>query len=152
MINSGWRPKPGDRIFRPRRIKRFRLRRVLGVAAIFSAGYGNVGSLLAFMFAHASILSLRIRKPELPRPFKLGWNIRISGRELPISAIIGLVATTTIWVIIMATQPYSRWVGLIWMAIGLIIYFLYRRREHLPFTHTPENPEQFEQNKAQKMY
>ena len=39
------------------------------------------GSLLAFMFAHASIISLRIRKPDAPRPFKLGWNLRIKGRE-----------------------------------------------------------------------
>ena len=37
------------------------------------------GSLLAFMFAHASVLSLRVRKPELPRPFRLGWNIKIGG-------------------------------------------------------------------------
>jgi hypothetical protein len=36
--------KPGDTFFRPRRIKRFRLRRVLGIPAVFAAGYGNVGS------------------------------------------------------------------------------------------------------------
>jgi APA family basic amino acid/polyamine antiporter len=36
--------KPGNRVFRPRRIKKFRLRRVLGIPAVFSAGYGNVGS------------------------------------------------------------------------------------------------------------
>jgi len=98
------------------------------------------GSLLAFMFAHASILSLRAKKPGLERPFKLGWNIRIRGREMPVSTIIGLLATTTIWIIILITQPYSRWVGIIWMAVGLIIYYFYRRKEHLPFTHTPEKP------------
>jgi len=86
-----------------------------------------VGSLLAFMFAHASILALRVRKPEMPRPFKLGWNIRIKGRELPVSAMIGLAATAVIWVIILITESYSRWVGLGWMAGGLIIYYLYRR-------------------------
>ena len=94
------------------------------------------GSLLAFMFAHASILSLRAKKPELPRPFKLGWNITIKGREMPISTILGLSATTIIWIIILITQAYSRWVGIIWMVIGLIIYFLYRRKQHMPLIHT----------------
>src|SRR3972149_1280448 len=36
--------KPGDITIRRHRIKRYRLRRVLGVPALFSAGYGNVGS------------------------------------------------------------------------------------------------------------
>jgi len=95
------------------------------------------GSLLAFMFAHASILSLRARKPELPRPFKLGWNIRLKGYEMPVSAILGLAATSIIWLILLVTQPYSRWVGLVWMVAGLIIYYLYRRKKHMPLTHTP---------------
>jgi APA family basic amino acid/polyamine antiporter len=98
------------------------------------------GSLLAFMFAHASILSLRIRQPELERPFKLGWNIRVWGRQLPISSMIGLLATAIIWVIILITQPYSRWVGLIWMAAGFIIYYFYRRKENLPFFHNAKRP------------
>ncbi|MBE9482657.1 MAG: APC family permease [Chloroflexi bacterium] len=93
------------------------------------------GSLLAFMFAHASILRLRTKKPELPHPFRIGWNIKIRGYELPVTAILGLVATTIIWIIIFITQPYSRWVGIAWMVIGLIIYYLYRRKQHIPLTH-----------------
>jgi APA family basic amino acid/polyamine antiporter len=42
--NKEWQPRIGDRIIHPRRIKGLRLKRVLGVAAVFSAGYGNVGS------------------------------------------------------------------------------------------------------------
>jgi len=91
-----------------------------------------VGSLLAFMFAHASILSLRIRKPELPRPFKLGWNIRIKGRDLPVSSMIGFAATSVIWIIILITQSYSRWVGFGWMAGGFILYYVYRRYRRKP--------------------
>ncbi len=79
-----------------------------------------VGSLLAFMFAHASIIALRAKKPALPRPFKIGLNIKVKGFELPISASLGLVALAIIWVIILITQPYSRWVGLAWMIVGLI--------------------------------
>jgi APA family basic amino acid/polyamine antiporter len=100
-----------------------------------------VGSLLAFMFAHASIISLRIRRPAMPRPFKLGWNIKIKERELPVSAILGICALSIIWIIILITQPYSRWVGLGWMVVGIIVYYFYRKRENLPLTHTPENQE-----------
>jgi APA family basic amino acid/polyamine antiporter len=102
-----------------------------------------VGSLLAFMFAHASILGLRVRQPKLPRPFKLGWNIGIKGRQLPISAIVGLLATSTIWVIILITQSYSRWIGLGWMCVGLIIYFILRRRR-------PKRPSEEWEVKPQK--
>ena len=98
------------------------------------------GSLLAFMFAHASILSLRIRQPNLERPFKLGWNLRIGKYELPITSIIGLAATSLIWVIILITQPYSRWVGIVWMVIGFIIYYFYRRNQNLPFFHASKKP------------
>jgi len=93
------------------------------------------GSLLAFVFAHASIIRLRATKPEKPRPFKIGWNIKIKGREIPITAILGLTVTAIIWAIIMITQPYSRWIGIAWMAAGFIIYWIYRRKQHLPLTH-----------------
>lgn len=94
------------------------------------------GSLLAFMFAHAAIISLRVKQPDRPRPFKLRGNIRIKGREIPISAVIGFLATAIIWVIILITQPYSRWVGIVWMVIGFIIFRLYRRKSSRPPTDT----------------
>jgi APA family basic amino acid/polyamine antiporter len=112
-------------------------------AANFFADLGALyvfGSLLCFALAHAAVLSLRIRKPELERPFKLRWNIRVKGRELPMTAILGLIATSGIWIIVIITQPYSRWIGIIWMVVGLIIYVIYRRKSGLPLGHVPKKP------------
>jgi len=85
------------------------------------------GSLLCFALAHAAVLALRVKKPDMPRPFKLHWNVRLKGRELPMTAIFGLVATSVIWIIVIITQPFSRWAGIGWMVTGLIVYYVCRR-------------------------
>jgi len=90
------------------------------------------GSLLAFALAHASIIRLRIKHPDLPRPFKVKGNIKVRGHELPITAVLGLVATSVIWLIVVIMHPYARWVGFGWMAFGAIVYVLFRHRKHLP--------------------
>lgn len=85
------------------------------------------GSLLCFTLAHAAILGLRARKPNLPRPFRLRPNLKIKGRFFPITAILGLLTTFTIWIVVIVTQPFSRWVGFLWMAFGLLLFYLLRR-------------------------
>ena len=98
------------------------------------------GSLLCFALAHASILALRVKKSGMPRPFKLGLNIKIGKWELPLTAILGLVTTAVIFLVIVVIQPYSRWAGLGWMALGLIVYSLYRRSQHLPLKNLGKMP------------
>jgi APA family basic amino acid/polyamine antiporter len=99
------------------------------------------GSLLCFALAHLAIIALRARKPDAPRPFKLRWNIKIRELEIPVTAILGLISTIVIWFVVVIVQPYSRWVGIAWMAAGLSIYFVYRRSQNIPLTHVMDEPE-----------
>jgi APA family basic amino acid/polyamine antiporter len=91
------------------------------------------GSLLTFALAHAAIILLRVRKPDLPRPFRIPGNFKVAGKELPIISVLGLLSTLSIWVVVIILQPFSRWAGIIWMLLGLTLYFVYkgikRRRE-----------------------
>ncbi len=57
-MTTNWQPKPGDKIFRPRRIKHYRLRRILGVPALFSAGYGNVGSSIYYALGIVAVVAM----------------------------------------------------------------------------------------------
>ncbi|MBN1375811.1 MAG: APC family permease [Dehalococcoidia bacterium] len=86
------------------------------------------GSMLSFALAHASILALRIKVPEKERPFRLSWNIRIKGKDLPVTAILGLLGTFAIWLVVVIMQPYSRWVGFAWLAAGIVIYWYTKKR------------------------
>ena len=61
----------------------------------------------------------------------IGWNISIRGHEFPITTILGLAATAVVWVVVLLEQPYWRNVGFGWIALGLIVYVLYRHRSKL---------------------
>jgi basic amino acid/polyamine antiporter, APA family len=91
------------------------------------------GSLLGFSLAHASIIGLRIFQPDKPRPFMIKGNISIGRRKIPLVAVFGLLATFSIWILIIVTQPFSRWVGFTWMIAGFLLFYLFRRYRHLPF-------------------
>lgn len=93
------------------------------------------GSMASFTLAHASIIALRAKQPDRPRSFKLKLNVKIRGREIPLTAVFGLLFTLAVWIVIIVVQPYSRYFGLAWMAIGLVLYVLYRRAKGYSLTH-----------------
>ncbi len=87
------------------------------------------GSLLSFGLAQAAIITLRIKKPELDRPFKISPNIKFRGKELPVITILAFLGTLTVWLVVVVSQGWSRWVGIGWVLFGLSIYYLYKRRQ-----------------------
>jgi APA family basic amino acid/polyamine antiporter len=86
------------------------------------------GAVLAYSLAHASIIALRIKEPNLPRPFKIPLNIRIKGKEIPVTAVLGGLATFTTWFIVVYTHSIGRIVGFAWLAVGLLVFFFYQQR------------------------
>lgn len=98
----------------------------------FIAELYNFGAMLAFSLAHLSMIGLRIREPEMERPFKVGANIKIGRAEIPVSAVIGLLGTLAVWVDVILTKPAGRNLGFVWMALGVATYFYYRYKKHLP--------------------
>ncbi|MFC2004619.1 hypothetical protein ACFLUY_00160 [Chloroflexota bacterium] len=58
QTNKEYELKPGDRIYRPRRIRYIRLKRVLGIPGLFSAGYGDVGWSIYYALGIVAIVAL----------------------------------------------------------------------------------------------
>lgn len=97
-------------------------------------------AMLTFTLAHLSVIAMRIRAPDLERPFRLVMGIRFRGHELPITAILGGLGTFTVWAIIVFSRPFGRWAGLAWMILGVALYVSYRRRQGLELNVTTKRP------------
>jgi APA family basic amino acid/polyamine antiporter len=93
----------------------------------FLASLFSFGVLAAFTAAQLAVIKLRFSEPELPRPYRTPLNVRIRGVEVPLPAIVGAVATFTIWVIALGTHAGARYGGPAWLAAGVVVYFLVRR-------------------------
>ncbi|HYH55466.1 MAG TPA: amino acid permease [Anseongella sp.] len=125
MANDGLLPQVFGKIHR-----RFRTPYVstisTGVVALLISGFApinllgelvSIGTLLAFVIVCGGILVLRYTNPELPRPFKAPF--------FPVTPILGILVCG----FLMVGLPWHTWERLlIWMGLGLAIYFLYSRR------------------------
>lgn len=77
----------------------------------------NIGTLFAFAIVSIGVLVLRYRDPERPRPFRVPfvWPVSLISAAACVFVMQGLPA-----------QAWRRF-GL-WLALGLLFYFLYGRR------------------------
>jgi APA family basic amino acid/polyamine antiporter len=92
----------------------------------FLVGIFAFGALLGLTIAHASIVRLRYLEPDRDRPYKMPLNVRFRGGELPLPAVIGAVLSFGTWISVIVLHSGARYVGLGWMAGGLLLYVVYR--------------------------
>jgi APA family basic amino acid/polyamine antiporter len=77
----------------------------------------SIGTLLAFVIVCAGVWVLRVRRPDLHRPFKTPF--------VPVVPILGIIAS----VLLMVFLPLATWIRLvIWLIIGMVIYLTYGRK------------------------
>ncbi|GGP69924.1 amino acid permease [Saccharothrix coeruleofusca] len=103
-----------------------RITLIIGVLVAIAAGFFpagkleemvNVGTLFAFVLVSAGVLVLRKTRPDLPRGFRVPL--------VPLVPILAIVAC--LWLMLNLTA--LTWVRfLVWMALGVVVYFAYSRR------------------------
>ena len=80
----------------------------------------SIGTLFAFVIVCIGIIIMRKTHPDTPRPFKTPL--------VPLFPLLGIAVN----VAMMYGLGWSNWLRLvIWMAIGLVIYFGYSRSRSL---------------------
>jgi len=77
----------------------------------------SIGTLAAFILVCGSVIYLRRTDRHMKRPFRVP--------AVPVVPILGILFC----LLLMAGLPLDTWLRLvIWMAIGLVVYFFYGRR------------------------
>jgi APA family basic amino acid/polyamine antiporter len=96
----------------------------------------SFGALLSFTVAHASVIRLRAKLPDFPRPYRGPGNLRIGGYDAPLFAIAGGAFTAIAFVVIAALNLTVAAFGVGWLAFGTLLYLGFRRRHGLDLTST----------------
>jgi basic amino acid/polyamine antiporter, APA family len=76
--------------------------------------------LIFYILTIAGVFVLRVRRPDMPRPYKaIGY---------PVVPAIYIVAAGIIEVVLLLYKPNYTWPGLIIVLLGIPVYFLWRRK------------------------
>jgi basic amino acid/polyamine antiporter, APA family len=94
----------------------------IGNEVRFLAGLFSFGVLLAFTAAQLAVVKLRFSEPELERPFRVPFNVRIRGVDVPVAALVGAPLTFAIWIAALATHEATRVAGPLWLLLGIVVY------------------------------
>ena len=94
------------------------------------------GAMLSFTVAHVSVCVLRAKQPDHERPYRIPWNLRFRGVELPLLSLIGGLATGVAFVVLSVLNIEVLISGVVWLSLGIGGYVLYRRNQNLSLTQT----------------
>jgi len=90
------------------------------------------GAMLAYMLASMALVALRVREPRTPRAYRVPFNIRWRGMDIPIPGILAIIGTAGMIAIVLWTHSVARIMGPLWVLGWLAYYIWYRYRKGLP--------------------
>jgi APA family basic amino acid/polyamine antiporter len=94
------------------------------------------GAMLSFTIAHLALIRLRISRPDIPRPYRSPGNVTWRGMDIPMFAVVGGLGTAAAFVVTVALHPDVAATGVGWLALGVVVYLLYRRAQGLDLAST----------------
>ncbi len=94
------------------------------------------GAMLSFTIAHVAVIKLRLSHPDVERPYRGPGNIRVLGRLLPLFAVLGGLGTGLAFLVVTLLHIDVAIAGMGWLALGCLVYPVYRRSQGLDLTTT----------------
>jgi amino acid transporter/nucleotide-binding universal stress UspA family protein len=84
------------------------------------ASAANIVFMLLFAIVNVSVITLRIRRPDVYRPFKAPL--------MPLVPLLGIVSQVILSVYLFNLSPIAWYTTLIWIGLGNVFYLIYSRR------------------------
>ncbi|MCP4541160.1 MAG: amino acid permease [Chloroflexi bacterium] len=84
------------------------------------ASAANIMFMLLFSMVNISVITLRRRRADVERPFKVPL--------MPLLPILGIVSQLILAIYLFNLSPIAWYVTLIWIAVGTLFYTIYARR------------------------
>jgi basic amino acid/polyamine antiporter, APA family len=94
------------------------------------------GAMLSFTMAHLALIRLRLKEPDVPRPYRSPGRLRVRGRDVPPLAVLGVMGTVLSFAVISVLNLDVAAAGTGWLVLGMLVYVGYRRRQGLDLVST----------------
>ncbi len=104
--------------------------------AVFLGNIYAFGAMLSFTVAHVALIRLRGKVKDVERPYRGPGNVTIRGYDVPLFAVVGGLVTFAALTVLAVRNPVVTIVAAAWLATGIVVYVVYRRRQGLDLTST----------------
>jgi APA family basic amino acid/polyamine antiporter len=90
------------------------------------------GAMLAYFLSSMALISLRVKEPHTPRPYRVPWNFSWRDTQIPVLGFCAVLGTGAMLAIVIWTHAIARILGPLWILVWAAYYIFYRRRSGLP--------------------